>query len=621
MQQLQGVDFAVQHVAGEQNKAADALSRLPGRSSALELAVMQLETLVVNTGGDFLKKVAELSDSDPWLWTPGNTQRLVFDGRHWFSGKCLYVPAGMGLRSDLVREAHDVESGHLGVARTYAALQRRFWWPNMHKDVKFFVETCAICAQAKPSTLKEAGSPQPLTVPTERWKSIATDIVTGLPKVRGMNAAIVFIDRFSKYAIVVPVSKKVSAEEYADALFQYVICVHGLPDEIVSDRDPRFTAGFWQAVLKRLGTKIHLSTAYHPQSDGSTERLNRTWTTMLRVWCMRQQRQWLRFLPIVVANYNNSRHTATKFTPNYLVFGREVQTPLDKLVQPLHCEQEPPAADAFIQQLQQALENAKRALQHAYDVMEKQLSQKRRDLTFRVGEKVWLSSKHITLSGNKKLKPRYVGPFTITKVVFKNAYKLALPSDWEIHPVFNVSLLKPYKPRQITSDSETTSESPATLPTGTEQPVADVALPPTVTPTVVSAPVPLNVDPAIHREPERISRKRVTGRGIQYLVKFKELGEEENKWLGPNEVSTELVQEYLNSVAELARQTEHTTDVLDTFSSDDEPEAVTLETEPEDRTVRARNRLAHLKSALQTGPFNSLWFESKFGPLLVTDVC
>jgi hypothetical protein len=198
----------------------------------------------------------------------------------------LYLPSGPGesLKIRLLGEAHDAPaSGHLGRDKTYERLSRYFYWPKMYQVVADYCNTCESCQAAKPSNKPKLGLLYPLEAPTRPFESISLDLITDLPTTkRGNTACVTFVDRFTKMVHVWPCKKEVSSEEMVDIFLQAIFRMHGMPREIVSDRDPRFTAAFWQQLFKRLGTKFNMSTANHPQTDGHTERANRTIEEILR---------------------------------------------------------------------------------------------------------------------------------------------------------------------------------------------------------------------------------------------------------------------------------------------------------------------------------------------------
>ena len=566
---LQTYDFSIEHLAGKLNKTADALSRRP---DYLQAALNALTTVALTANNEFLDKVEKRLDDDPWLQDRKNLEQLTWTGRFWFNQSRLYVPDGMGLREALLAEAHDVEGGHAGVAKTISTLYRRFWWPGLHRQVKNYVSSCHTCATTKPTNQRPGGLLKPPSIPTRRWQSVATDMVTDLPGMRGYDSVIVFICRLSKYAVLVPCKKTITSAQYADLFYKHVVCPYGVPDELISDRDPRFTAGFWQTFLEKLGTTLKLSTAYHPQTDGASERLNRTWQQYMRTFVGRQPRKWLEYLPVVQAAYNNSSHSMTGFTPNYLQFGREVESVLDKLVSELHGESEVPAVDAFTADLQTALQDAKRALQGATDRMKMQADKSRRDVSFAVGDRVYLSTKNLRFKGSKKLKPRFVGPFEVMQVVYGSAYKLKLPEEWLIHPVFHVSLLKPAVEREeltVSDVPEAVAAAPAPI---AEAPLVELEVPrepePSDLPPATALPQPespvderrvtramarrtaaeeittptlLTQETTLARIPEKILSKRITRRSTQYLVQFQGLPEHEASYLTPDQLPFELL--------------------------------------------------------------------------------
>jgi hypothetical protein len=251
---------------------------------------------------------------------------------------------------------------------------------------------------------------------------------------------------FSKMIRVVPVKKAISAPELARLLIRDLYSRFGLPEVFVSDRDPRFTGNFWQSVFRQLGTKLHMSTAFHPESDGQTERANRTLLEMLRGFVGPHQSDWDRKLPILEFAYNNSVHPSTGHTPFFLNYGRHPRTALSLSISK-HAIY--PAVTEWLRELEVARVDASRHLDRAQEVQSKALSAKRKEHLFNVGDSVLLDSRNLNLPANRvrKLSARYIGPFSVIKVINRNAYKLDLPKSFgRIHPVFNIGLLKPYVP-------------------------------------------------------------------------------------------------------------------------------------------------------------------------------
>jgi hypothetical protein len=252
-----------------------------------------------------------------------------------------------------------------------------------------------------------------------------------------------------------------TAPEVAKLFFSVIFKNYGLPRVIVSDRDAKFTSHFWQALFKQLGTKTAMSTAFHPQTDGQTERLNRTLEEMLRAYVTYKQDQWDEYLPAAEFAYNNSKQASTGFTPFELDCGQHPNTPIT-MTQPSHV----PAANDFIDHWNAMMKIAKDSLMEAQDRQTKYANQHRRHQEFKEGDQVLLSMRNINnpvdrQRPTKKLTNRFAGPYTITKVISATAYKLDLPATMKIHPVFHISLLKPYHPSP--NDFERSTPPPAII--------------------------------------------------------------------------------------------------------------------------------------------------------------
>jgi hypothetical protein len=259
------------------------------------------------------------------------------------------------------------------------------------------------------------------------------------------------VDKLTKMVHYVPTTTTVTAPQLATLFMREVVRLHGVPESILSDRDPRFTAHFWKAFWSQLGTTLAMSTAYHPQSDGQTERANRTLEEMLKSRVNFAQTDWDEHLAVAELAINNAKQASTGFTPFYLNYGQEVQLPLDQAVAGLVPSNNPEAAER-IRRLQVDLARARTNIEHAQQRQSRYADQHRRPMTFVVGDPVLLSTEHLKLLGSEKRTPKltckYLGPFKIKRVVNANAYELDLPSSMQIHPVINIDRLKPYRDGQ-----------------------------------------------------------------------------------------------------------------------------------------------------------------------------
>jgi hypothetical protein len=213
-------------------------------------------------------------------------------------------------------------AGHFGVAKTVELLSRDYWFPRMRRVVQRFIANCDLCQRAKPQRHAPYGLLMPLQVPDHPWQAISMDWITDLPISSGFDTLLVFKCRLTKMAHFVPVLKTDTSEITVDSFLKNVVRLHGVPTSIVSDRDPRLTAGYWRRFMELLNTKVNLSSAFHPQTDGSTEVINQVIEQYLRVFCSYQQDDWVSLLSSCEFAYNNSINTSTGMTPFFACTGR-----------------------------------------------------------------------------------------------------------------------------------------------------------------------------------------------------------------------------------------------------------------------------------------------------------
>ena len=192
----------------------------------------------------------------------------------WFKQKCMLVPKGT-LKLALLKECHDGPmAGHRGVKPILAELVKIYYWPNLRDDVEQYVKSCVTCQQNRTQFRKEAKLLRPLPISTKSWKSISIDFMTHLPESTGFDSIMVVVDRVSKMAHFVPMRDTATAQEVGQLYFDKVVKHHGVRKSIILDRDPKFTSCFWCVLWKKLGTKLKMRTAFQPQTDGQTERVN-----------------------------------------------------------------------------------------------------------------------------------------------------------------------------------------------------------------------------------------------------------------------------------------------------------------------------------------------------------
>jgi IS30 family transposase len=211
----------------------------------------------------------------------------------------------------------------------YQDLKQRYWWYGTKRDVAAHVSLCDTCHQVKAEHQRPAGLLQPLKVPEWKWEEIRMDFIVGLPRTRdGYDSIWVIVDRLTKVTHFIPVKTTYTGAKLAELYISRIVCLHGVPKKIVSDRGTQFTSRFWGKLHESLDTKLNFSSAYHPQTDGQTERTNQILEGMLRACALKHGGSWDKSLPYVEFSYNNSYQASLKMSPFEALYGRKCRTPL-----------------------------------------------------------------------------------------------------------------------------------------------------------------------------------------------------------------------------------------------------------------------------------------------------
>jgi hypothetical protein len=472
-------------------------------------ALEQGHVLVNGSEAALLKEIRDCKDLDESVvkaveeLQKTNTRRI--DGAEWaeeqglilFRGK-VYVPKNMELRRKLVEIHHDKQiAGHPGRWKTVELLSRNYWWPGMSRYVALYCSGCDRCNRTKTYPGKPVGKLVPTQIPSDIWQIISVDLIVGLPESQGYNSILVVVDRLSKMLHAIPTHDTVTAQGIARLFRDHVWKLHGLPEQVISDRGPQFIAAFMRELNSLLGIHTSPSTAYHPQSDGQTERCNQEIEQYLRLFVNHRQDDWVEWLPLGEFSYNNRVQASTRHTPFMLNSGRHPRMGTEPLR-----STKVVATEDFVKNLQASRKEAEAALHKAADDMARFYDQHRQTaVTYKKGDMVWLDGKNITSDRpSKKLDDKRYGPFKVLEAMGPNAYKLKLPSSMKIHDVFNTVKLRPYVPDAIA------------------RPV-----PPRPDPVVTEDSQPRWVVEAI------LDSKKKRGK-LEYLIKWEGYPMEENTW-------------------------------------------------------------------------------------------
>ena len=397
-------------------------------------------------------------------------------------------------QEDVIRQHHDGPlHGHPGRDKTLEKIRRCYHFNGMKRKVTEFIRNCEECAKNKPSRHKPYGESQQMDLPEAAWDTITMDFVVKLPRSEDpvtkvkYDSILVVVDKLTKYAHLILWRETGTASELANVLLKELVSQRGLPTKIISDRDKLFTSKFWNTWTRQLGIDTRMSTAYHPQTDGQTERTNQTMEQYLRHYVNHRQDDWVELLPMAQFAYNNQQHSMTGMTPFFANYGRNprwevmaagsgTSTNVEKLT-------------AMHEEMKTAIESAQKTTSHRLN------SKRLKGPTLERGDKVYLSTKNLrSKRPSKKLDHVRIGPFEIEKRTGEVNYRLRLPKKARIHRVFHVSLLEP-APSDAAIETEWHFE-----------------------------------DDEEEYDVERILDSRRSGRKIEYLVKWLGYDNEENSW-------------------------------------------------------------------------------------------
>ena len=392
---------------------------------------------VSNVRADAMSRRCDLIDRPPSDLPPP-----VFpETKHNFTGTIAAVTASGTPRGPprpaeeevarILHDAHDSPmAGHGGTRRTLDLVLRKTRWAGVRKDVQKYVQDCEVCARNKVPRTKPYGLLQPLQIAERPWESVTLDYIVKLPPSRGFDSIVVYVDRLTKAAHFRPTREDISANEAVLLFADNVIRLHGVPKEVITDRGSHFKSTHWKQFHESLGTKVKLSSAYHPTTDGQTERTNQTLEKWLRMYISATQDDWAEKLPQAEFCYNNSLNSSTQASPFLLNLG-------------YHPSPDGARVNNDLWDIAGLQKEARRLLEIARTDMARYANRKRQPAPFKEGDWVYLSTRHLGIvQATPKLGPKYVGPYRITKDFKNSSFQLDTPG-LQRHNVYHASLLKP----------------------------------------------------------------------------------------------------------------------------------------------------------------------------------
>jgi hypothetical protein len=511
--ELQEYHLKIQHVPGKLHTSADLLSRPLG----VDRGDTDNENMTLLHPDMFIRLSTTEDPKDEWWeleqqigvtqrkypteiarWIKHHQAAMTHSHndenlRHWRVQGRIAIPPDDTLKKEILHRFHDLEiRGHQGRDPTIAIIRRHFWWPNMNEWIAQYVKGCAKCQQSKNLTKRAKVPLYRIPTPNDAlpFQIMAMDLITQLPTSNGYDAILTIVDhRCTRAAVFLPCKTTITGQEVAKLYYDNVYRWFGLPNKVISDRDPRFTSLFTKALAQQLGIKQNMSSAFHPQTDGLSERTNQWVEQYLRLTINSAQTDWSNWLGIATMVHNNHKNATINIAPSEALLGYAPH---------LHPVDPPPSLNQHVEDRKQtALERRAQAIQAI-----NRTAHQTPPPQFKIDQEVWLEAKNLQLPyQTPKLAPKQHGPFCITKQISPVAYQLQLPDAWKIHNVFHASLLTPYH--------ETPQHGPNYI-----------------------KPPPELIEGEHEYEVEAIVNHRLYGRTktLQYLLKWKGYPHADNTW-------------------------------------------------------------------------------------------
>ncbi|UYV81700.1 hypothetical protein LAZ67_20002038, partial [Cordylochernes scorpioides] len=452
---LQEYDINIVYKSGRKHKDADCLSRSPLADTA------EIEGHITS-----IQDIAEEQSKDPHL--VGIREKLANEnlkGYQMIGGvlyKKNYDPEGKPwllvvpkqMRHEILKDVHDTPmAGHLGFAKTYDRVRKRFYWPGLYRTVSQYIAHCKECQRRKGVPQKPPGLLVPIPPTTSSFQKIGIDYLGRFPiSHTGNRWIIVATDYLTRFAIT-KAAATAEATELATFLIEDVILKHGAPREIITDRGRNFMSQTIREINNLNGTIHRFTTAYHPQTNGLTERLNKTLTDMISMYVDVDQKNWDNILPYVTFAYNTARQETTGYSPFFLVHGREVETPLDSILP----YQPAGTAEDYVGHLVTNAEDARMLARlnilQAQSKDKERYDKKHQEVTYKEGDLVWVFTPVRTVGLSEKLLKRYFGPYRVIRKISSVNYQVEGVTNTrrrrKTQDIVHVVRMKPYHDPEV----------------------------------------------------------------------------------------------------------------------------------------------------------------------------
>jgi len=413
-QELSEYDFILKHIAGTKNARADALSR----RSNYDTGSGDNDDVIVLPNEIFIKLVGEepIEEVDLRSWVNAsnlahertirqwaNSHQLHYEHDTWWKDSAMVVAGGNELKRGVISNFHDPPyRGHPGITNTYHLSREEYWWPNIKNDVEEYVKGCAVCQADKINTHHQKPRLYPITTDAEAqpFEVVAMDFITKLPPSNGYDSILTIMDHdCTKAAIFIPCNETITSEGLAKLYLQQVYPHYGIPKRLITDRGTQFISIFTRTLCKALGAKQNISSAYHPQTDGQSERNNQWVEQYLRHWSNVQQDNWADLLPIAQFAHNSWPNATTKHSPFKLLMGSEPRTTWEEKTTKL------PTVNQRLQQMKEAREKAQDCIKHTQRLMAER--GKTKFMPYTAGTLIWLEGVNLrTHYPTSKLAPK-----------------------------------------------------------------------------------------------------------------------------------------------------------------------------------------------------------------------